>query len=234
MGAQPEQGFIVLAGDWPVGIIGLIAGRLAEQHGRPALVLSSSVEPWRGSARSAGGVDLAAAFACLSATSSSASVATPPRLAATSSRLDVDELRERLQSFIGERPAADARPSLSLDLVQSADAADYVLLRELAPLEGAGDEPPLVGFAGLAVDRVRAANGGHTQLKLRRGREVIDGICFGRADLADQLTEGSEIDVVARLASRVFAGVETLQLDIRDVAPAGWLRALRARGVMAS
>ncbi len=233
LGAQPEQGFIVLAGDWPVGIIGLIAGRLAEQHRRPALVLSSSVEPWRGSARSAGGVDLAAAFAACRDLFER--FGGHPAAAGCHIESDrVDELRKRLQSFIGELPAADPRPSLSLDLVQSADAVDYVLLRELAPLDGAGDEPPLVGFAGLAVDRVRAANGGHTQLKLRRGREVIDGICFGRADLPDQLTEGSEIDVVARLASRVFAGVETLQLDIRDVAPAGWLRALRARGVMAS
>ena len=58
---------------------------------------------------------------------------------------------------------------------------------------------------------------------------MIDGISFGRADLAEQLKEGLEIDVVARLASRTFAGLETLQLDIRDVAPAGWLRGLRAR-----
>ncbi len=232
LGARPDQDFIVLAGDWPVGIIGLIAGRLAEQHGRPALVLSSSAEPWRGSARSAGGLDLAAAFASC-ADLFERFGGHPAAAGCHIESAHVDELRERLQSFIEERPVADARPSLSLDLVQSADAADHVLLRELAPLEGAGDEPPLVGFAGLAVDRVRAVNGGHTQLKLRRGRMVIDGICFGRADLADQLTEGSEIDVVARLSSRVFAGVETLQLDIRDVAPAGWLRAMRAGQVMA-
>jgi predicted rRNA methylase YqxC with S4 and FtsJ domains len=99
-------------------------------------------------------------------------------------------------------------------------------------LEGAGEAPPLVGIAGLAVTRVRAANGGHTQLTLRRGREVVDGIAFGQADLAEQLTEGSEIDVVARLASRTFAGMETLQLEVRDVAPAGSLRALRTGRVL--
>jgi hypothetical protein len=64
-------------------------------------------------------------------------------------------------------------------------------------------------------------------LTLRRGKETVDGICFGRADLPDQLTEGSEIDVVARLASRTFMGLETLQLEVRDAAPAGRLRAMR-------
>jgi single-stranded-DNA-specific exonuclease len=229
LAAQPDSSFIVLPGDWPVGIIGLVAGRLAEEHGRPALVLSTSVDPWRGSARSSGGVDLAAAFAACSELFERFG----GHPAAAGCHIDpghIDELRERLEVFVKERPSADERPTLSLDLVQSADAADYVLLRELAPLEGAGDSPTLVGIAGLAVTRVRAAKGGHTQLTLRRGHEAVDGICFGRADLAEQLKEGSEIDVVARLASRTFAGMETLQLEVRDVAPAGTLRAMRASG----
>jgi single-stranded-DNA-specific exonuclease len=229
LGAAPDQPFIVLEGDWPVGVIGLVAGRLAEEHGRPALVLSSSVDPWRGSARSAGGVDLAAAFASCSDLFERFG-GHPAAAGCHIEPVHVAELRTRLWAYVAERPPADERPTLAVDLVQSADAADYVLLRELAPLEGAGDAPPLVGIAGLAVNRVRAVNGGHTQLTLRRGREVVDGIAFGRADLTEQLTEGSEIDVVARLASRTFAGLETLQLEVRDVAPAGWLRAMRANG----
>jgi single-stranded-DNA-specific exonuclease len=223
----PDAPFLVLEGDWPVGIIGLVAGRLAEEQGRPTLVLSTSVEPWRGSARSAGGVDLAAAFASVSDLFERFG-GHPAAAGCHVEAGRVEELRARLTAFAEGHPPADERPTLSLDLVQSADAADYVLLRELAPLDGAGDAPPLVGIAGLAVNRVRPANGGHTQLTLRRGREVVDGIAFGRADLAEQLTEGSEIDVVARLASRTFAGLETLQLEVRDVAPAGWLRNMRA------
>jgi len=230
--AMAPSPFIVLVGEWPVGVIGLVAGRLAESQGRPALVISSSVEPWRGSARSAGGVDLAAAFSA----SSDLFERFGGHPAAAGCHLEpahIETLRARLDAFVRTQPPADTRPSLAIDLVQSADAADYVLLRELAPLEGAGDAPPLVGIAGLAVNRVRAANGGHTQLTLRRGREVVDGIAFGRPELAEHVTEGSEIDVVARLASRTFAGLETLQLEIRDVAPAGSLRALRARGTSA-
>ncbi len=226
LAGQPDAPFIVLVGDWPVGIVGLVAGRLAEERGRPTLVLSSSVVPWRGSARSAGGVDLAAAFASCSDLFERFG-GHPAAAGCHIEEARVDELRSRLDAFVRDRPPADERPSLSIDLIQSAVAADYVLLRELAPLEGAGDAPPLVGIAGLAVVRTRVANGGHTQLTLRRGREVVDGICFGRTDLAEQLMEGLEIDVVARLASRTFAGLETLQLEVRDVAPSGSLRSLR-------
>jgi single-stranded-DNA-specific exonuclease len=224
-----DDAFVVLTGPWPVGIIGLLAGRLAEETGRPTLVLSSVVEPWRGSARSAGGVDLAAAFAAChdlferygGHPAAAGCHVGPARLT---------ELRERLCDIVRRQPPADPRPSLRVDLVQSAVAADHVLLRELAPLEVAGEAPPLVGIAGLVVVRARAANGGHTQLTLRKGRDVIDAISFGRPDLVSQVKEGLEIDVVARLRSRLFAGLETVQLDVRDVAPAGTLLGLRMDG----
>jgi single-stranded-DNA-specific exonuclease len=230
---RPDEAFIVIVGDWPVGVIGLVAGRLAEETGRPALVISSAVTPWRGSARSSGGVDLAAAFAAcddlLSRHGGHPAAAgchvDPERLA---------ELRVRLTGFALERPPKDGRPSLVIDLIQSASRTDHVLLGELAPLEAAREAPPLVGVAGLTVIRARLANGGHTQLTLRKGRDVIDGISFGRADLAEQLTEGLEVDLVARLASRSFAGLETLQLEVRDVAPAGTLLALRDAASTAS
>jgi hypothetical protein len=69
--------------------------------------------------------------------------------------------------------------------------------------------------------------GGHTQLTLQKGTDVLDAICFGRTDLVDQLPSGTAVDVVARLASRTWQGMESLQLEIRDVAPAGHLAALR-------
>ena len=70
--------------------------------------------------------------------------------------------------------------------------------------------------------RVRSASGGHTQLTLRRERDVLDGIAFGRADLADTVHEGDRVDIVATLASRTFGGYESLQLEVRDVAPSGY------------
>jgi single-stranded-DNA-specific exonuclease len=227
LAASPPDDFTVITGDWPVGIIGLLAGRLAEETGRPALVLSSAVEPWRGSARSAGGVDLAATFAaCADLFERFGGHPAAAGCHVVAER--VPELRLRLTEVAKHQPALDPRPSLRVDLVVSAVAADHVLLRELVPLELAGEAPSLVGIAGLVVTRIRAASGGHVQLTLRKGRDVIDAICFGRADLAAQVKEGQEIDVVARLGARVFAGLETLQLDVRDVAAAGTLAALHA------
>jgi hypothetical protein len=72
---------------------------------------------------------------------------------------------------------------------------------------------------------VRSASGGTTQLTLRKGVEVLDAVAFGRADLVDTVHEGDALDICAHLASRTFGGFESLQLEVRDVAPAGTLAA---------
>ena len=217
---------IVIAGPWPVGIVGLVAGRLADEFGRPAVVFSNQADPWRGSARSPGNFDLAAAFGAMADLFwrfGGHSAAAGCHLSAE----NYDLFRRRLGQLAAD--VAPVEPSLTLDLIVGALDADYRLLRELATLEptGTGNPPPIVGIEGLVVVRVRPARGGHTQLVLRKGREVLDGICFGRDDLDGQLTQDQPVDVVARLASRVFGGYESLQLEVRDLAPAGTLANLR-------
>ncbi|MBA2570898.1 MAG: single-stranded-DNA-specific exonuclease RecJ [Chloroflexi bacterium] len=220
----PDERVIVIVGDWPVGVIGLIAGRLAEESGRPTVVFSRITDPWRGSARSAGGFDLAAAFAaCGDLFERHGGHPAAAGCSLPSARFA--EFRDRLLLLAAGVTVPDPRPPLRLDLVTGADAVDYVLFRELAALDRSGDLPPLVGISGLRVGRVRRVSGGHVQITLRKGMEVLDGICFGRADdMASSLAEGASIDVVARLASRAFGGFESLQLEVRDVAPAGALR----------
>jgi single-stranded-DNA-specific exonuclease len=207
-------------------VVGLVAGRLADELERPTMVFSTLVDPWRGSARSAGGFDLAQAFAdCgdLFERFGGHPAAAGCHLAPAR----YQEFRQRFSALVPAFASRTAARTLRLDLVLRAESVDYVLLRELAPLEAGGEPPPMVGIAGFVVARVRAASGGHTQLTLRRGNEVLDGICFGRSDLVDSVREGQVVDVVARLSTRTFGGFESLQLDIRDVAPGGWLAGLR-------
>ena len=50
---RPDDKVVLVSGDgWPEGIIGLVAGKLSEEIGRPVLVLSKGQEFSRGSARS--------------------------------------------------------------------------------------------------------------------------------------------------------------------------------------
>ena len=60
-----DQAVLVLAHpSWPAGVIGIVAGRLAERYRRPAILIAAPPgQPARGSARSVPGVDISAAIA---------------------------------------------------------------------------------------------------------------------------------------------------------------------------
>jgi len=131
-----------------------------------------------------------------------------------------EEFRQRIGAISADLPPVGALPPLDVDLVAHADTVGHLLFRDLAPLDGTGDPPVLVAIAGLRVVRLRKVVGGHLAVVLRKGREVLDGICFGRAaELEGQLHEGDAIDVVAHLSVRSWGGFDSLDLELRDLAP---------------
>ncbi len=219
---RPDAPATLVRGPWSVGIVGLVAARLAEDRGRPAVVGADLGEVVRASCRSDGSLDLGAALeACADLFIRFGGHAGAAGFELPTERWD-DFCRRFLQ-LAGAAAPADPRVSLVVDLALPAIDVDYPLYRELAGLApcGPGNPDPLVAVLGLTVTRVRAATGGHSQLTLRRDRDVLDGIAFGRPDLAEVVREGDRVDVVARLTSRRFGGFESLQLDIRDVATSG-------------
>jgi single-stranded-DNA-specific exonuclease len=212
----------VIRGPWNVGIIGLIAARLADEHGRPAVVGAEIGDTVRASCRSDGSLDLGATLErCADLFTRFGGHAGAAGFELPSDRWDA--FRERFLGFADERAPRDPRLPLAIDLALPALDVDYALWRELASLApaGPGNPEPLLVVTGMTVTRVRAASGGHSQLTLRRDLDVLDGIAFGRPDLAETVHEGDRLDVVARLVSRRFGGLETLQLEIRDAATAG-------------
>jgi single-stranded-DNA-specific exonuclease len=212
----------IVRGAWPVGIVGLVASRLVEDHDRPAVVGAELGAVIRASCRSDGRLDLGAALeAC-----SSLFLRHGGHPGAAGFEIASDRWEDFVTAFTAlavDAAPADPRKELTVDLDLPALDVDYALQRDLARLApcGLGNPEPLILVRGLTVTRVRAASGGHAQLTLRRRRDVLDGIAFGRPDLAETAAEGDVVDVVARLASRSFGGYESLQLEIRDVATAG-------------
>ena len=220
--ADPDRPAAIVRGPWPVGIIGLIAGRLAEDRSRPAVVGAELGNTIRASCRSDGTVDLGAAL------ESCADLFTRHGGHAGAAGFELPADRwpafiERFEAIARAAVPTDPRAVLAIDIALPALGVDYGLYRELAALApyGPGNPQPLVAVLGLTVTRVRQAGTDHTSLTLRRDRDVLDGIAFGRLDIAALVQEGDVIDVVARLASHTFGGFESLQLEIRDAAPSG-------------
>lgn len=221
-----RHGATIVRGAWPVGIVGLVASRLVDDLGRPAIVGAELGDVIRASCRSDGRLDLGWALQQCS----ELFLRHGGHAGAAGFEIRTERWPEFVEAFgriAAAAVPADPRQELAVDLVLPALDVDYGLQRDLARLApcGTGNPEPLLLVEGLTVTRVRAANGGHSQLTLRRRIDVLDAIAFGRPDLAETVSEGDVVDVVARLVSRSFGGYESLQLEIRDVSSAGLQRA---------
>jgi len=220
--ADGEGPASIVRGPWPVGIVGLVASRLVEDRGRPAVVGAEVGDMIRASCRSDGSLDLGAALeTCGDLFSRHGGHAGAAGFELPAERWAV--FVERFRAIAATAVPPDPRPTLRIDLAMPALGVDYALHRDLASLApyGPGNPQPLVAVLGLAVTRVRVAGEDHASLTLRRDRDILDGIAFGRADIAALVEEGDRIDVVARVTSRRFGGFESLQLEIRDAAVSG-------------
>jgi single-stranded-DNA-specific exonuclease len=225
----PDAPAIALQGPWAPGIVGLIAARLAEEHGRPAVIGARLDGIVRASCRSGGRLDLAAA---LDACGDDLFLRHGGHAGAAGFDLPAERWEtflERFSALAAAAAPADPRPELAVDLAIATDALDHALVRDLRVLEptGPGNPAPVVAVSDMTVTRVRAATGGHAQITLRRKRDVVDAIAFGRDDLAAQLREGDRLDVAARVGIRAFGGYDSLELEVRDVAPAGTVQPAR-------
>lgn len=216
---------IVLADhEWHSGVIGIVAGRLAELYGRPTLMIALSGETsvGQGSGRSVAGFPLHLALkAC-----SEGLLSHGGHAAAAGFKLPVDHVdvfRERFCAyaathFNGTPPA----PRLVLDAEVPLSAVTPGLLHALARLEpyGAGNPRPLLMAGPVQIaGEARKVGGGerHVRLRVRQGTTTIPAIAFGLGERFEELTSCEGWCNIAFTPSfNEWQGLRTVQLEIRD------------------
>ncbi len=216
-----QQRIVVIASEeFPAGVVGLVAGKLVEEWGRPVLLIERGVELSRGSARSIPGFNIVEALA----SRSELFVRFGGHAAAagfTIASANLPLLEQHLLALADERLTdAMLQPSLTIDATLDLNAVSYDLLTELRRLEPFGQANPLPTLMSPAVQvidaRPRGGDGQHLRLLLRRDGATYEGIAFRLGHLAEALRRHPFIDVAYQLEANQWNGETRLQLNIKD------------------
>ncbi len=90
-------------------------------------------------------------------------------------------------------------------------------LKQLEPF-GEGNKTPIFAFKNLKIDSIRAlSEGKHLKLTLKDNNTIVNAIGFNMGHLAEDYRIGDKIDVVGVLEINSFNGVETLQINMKDM-----------------
>lgn len=220
MDLQKYHVLVVQGENWNSGVVGLAAGKLAEQYGYPTVALARDGENYVGSARSAGDVDIYRALK--SCEDLFLRFGGHKQAAGMTLKAEcVAEFRERLSDAVkaqlqGKAPRkqyiCDGEMNFSDVTVESVQQ-----LNRMEPFGIGNPAPQFLCRHTLALNlRAVGAEGRHLQCIFQQGQEIRKGIFFGAGK--NQGQEGT-FSLVFSPDLNEFRGQVTAQLQLKHMAP---------------
>ena len=223
--AEDEPALVLAGRGWHAGMIGLVAGRLAEKYHRPVVMIAldqHGVKPGAGSARSCNGFNLHEALA-----------ACGEHLLgfgghAAAAGLKIDESRvEAFRNAFCEVVAAHAeggRPQAELRIDAEGPLAQLTphLVQQIETLSpfGCGNPRPVLCATGVKLAEPPKRIGGgerHLQIKLSQHRVTMRGVGFGFGDAAEELAAiDAPLDVAYRPVINEYQGRSRVEVQLVD------------------
>lgn len=209
---------------WPSGVVGLVAGRLVEEFGRPAVVIERGEGESRGSARSVQQFNMVEALA----EASDLLVKYGGHSAAAGFTIkteNIEELDRRLCATCEKQLQAEhLRPTISADAelpVNNVDDETLEQINRMSPF-GAGNPSPLFVAKGVRVVSASTVGDNDAHLKLivadrNNGHAPLEAIAFRYGYLAEQARRKGQADLVYSIERREWKGDTHLQLRVRDI-----------------
>ena len=229
-----ERGFdaplVWAAGEgWHAGVVGIVASRLKEATGRPAVVIGFDGDEGKGSGRSVSGIDLGASIQRLAMDGMIKKGGGHKMAAGLSlSREQLEPAMARLSELLDKQGAGALGPSdLKLDGALMPGAANQHLVEQLddAGPYGASAAGPRFAFPDCVIHFAKQIGTGHLKITFSDGTGPrLEAIAFGAFDTALGPTlqnhGGARFHLAGRLELNTWQGRTSVQLRLDDAAPA--------------
>ena len=215
-----ERVLVVGGDDWHAGLLGLVAARLLDRYGKPAVALSLGSDGIaHGSCRSLDGFSMYDALnACehlfiqFGGHEQAAGV--------TLSVDAVDAFRRRINEYAAQQYPMMPVPSLDVALrirPIEVNAEKLTLLQLLEPF-GCGNPAPLFGLYRMQLNNITAVgNGKHLRLSLSRDGVRINAIMFQMTPEEFPVACGSTVNCVVSLERNEYRGNTMVNIRVRDI-----------------
>jgi len=215
---------LVKGNNWPLGIIGLVAGKLKDEFNRPILIVSKQLSRVSGSGRSIDEFDLIKAlnkvaeyFKVYGGHSGAAGFTLKSRKYLQVFEKDILKIAEK------ELKGKDLRPKIEIEAELNLADLNWELFDQIEKFEpfGTANPKPLFLVKSLKVERIRQVGNGNKHLKLLLKQEGVvknfDAIGFGLGEFIDQIKYGDKVDAICEVNLNEFNGERKLELKLADI-----------------
>ncbi len=223
-----DPAFVLASPSWHPGVIGIVAGKLAEKYHRPVVLIAMDKQgkAGSGSARSPNGVNLhEALLQC-----SDLLVSGGGHAAAAGLRVEEENIAAFrsafLESVAEQSLDAETLNDLQLDAEATLDQLDLAMVSQVDRLGPFGAENPRPAFFACGVEiadeaKPLGASGQHLSVRLSQRGKQIRAVHFGGAETwlpALEAVEGT-IDIAFRPVINEFRGFRSVEMHLVDWRP---------------
>lgn len=209
---------------WPVGILGLVAGKITEEFQKPTIVMQRQEKEFVGSLRSIPEINIVEMLEKCSellikfgghsqAAGVRISHENKEKFCQKMSSLVEEELREK-----------EIVPILEIDAQISPEDIDWEFVSELRKMEpfGQGNRDPLFCMRNMSVVDFKVVGNGEKHLKLSlRGEgtspKIFEAIGFGMAQKFPEIKKDDKIDAAFNLSEDEWNGNKKIQMKVVDM-----------------
>ena len=213
---------------WNHGVIGIVASKVAEKYGVPAILISfeGNDDPFddeavgKGSGRSIPGLNL---FEALSTCEDILEKAGGHELAAGLSvkRKNLPLLKERLEAYASECfKEKSIQRTLEIDAELTTNDMTLKFAEELSLLEPCGSENQIPIFSTKSMiieDIMPISMNRHLKLTLSKDGQYYTAMLFSVSPEEFLFNEGDEVDVAYNLEINEYLGNISIVLNVRDI-----------------
>lgn len=221
-----EKKFILVSeSHYPLGIVGLAAGRIAEEFGKPTAVLQKGERVSQGSFRSIPGFNIIRAIEeCSDLLEKFGGHEQAAGM--TIGNDNIEKFYDRFHAIIErEMSGIVLNPEIAVEETASGSHASLDFVRMLKKFEpfGEGNPEPIFLFSRVQLVEARLVGktGKHIKVKLHipmdGGNQLVDGIGFGLAEKLLEIDRGDTIDVIGMLRENVWNGNSSVQIYVLDM-----------------
>lgn len=223
--AENDPAFVLAAPGWHPGVIGIVAGKLAEKYHKPVIVIALDQvgsKPGTGSARSAGIIDLHAALQeCRELL-----VTCGGHAAAAGLKIDESNLAAFREAFIEQVMIQTGKGPLEGELVVDIEAPLVQLtlgmveqLDMLAPFGQANSRPLLCATEVYlsAPPKYLGSGERHFAAHFQQQQVKFRAVAWGQGEWVEQLAQvQGPLDIVFRPAINDYNGYRSVELQLVD------------------
>ena len=215
-----KKNTLVVAGEnWHHGVIGIVASKITEKYYKPSILLCYEGELAKGSGRSISGFDLHEALMKCTDTIEKFG-GHSMAIGITIKREMVEEFSNEVEQIAHNMHIEEIVPIIQIDGKIELNNISKEMVASLKDLEpfGEGNKTPIFAIRNLKIDSIRAlSEGKHLKLTLKENNIMISAIGFNMGELVQEYKIGDKVDLVGILEINSFNGVDTIQLNIKDI-----------------